>query len=124
MTSPAYTIGRDELLLITVTWTDGVNKGLSNVLETEKRPYTASEIQKLIDETVSANCDMLDIEVYDFKAKRGMSIADEFTGLTWADRCEEEAEEEVRFNRVYNAAARRPSAGNLTHAQQGIGARA
>ncbi|MEH3108935.1 MAG: hypothetical protein PGN22_03085 [Agrobacterium cavarae] len=119
MTSPAYTIGRDELLIITVIWTDGVNKGLSNVLETEKRPYTASEIQKLVDETVSANCDLLDIEVYDFKAKRGMSIADEFTGLTWKARCEEEAEEEVRFNRV-----RRPVYSTLNHQQQGIGARA
>ena len=114
MTSPAYIIGRDELLLITTRWADGQTV----LLEVPVRQYKAEEIQALIDETVSANCDVVDVEVYDFKAKRGMSIADEFTGLTWADRCEEEAEEEVRFNRVYNA--RRPSVGTLNAKTQGL----
>lgn len=115
MTKPAYTIGKDEMLLITVRWNDGDTV----LLETPVKYYTADEIQALIDETVSDRCDVVDVEVYDFKAKRGMSIADEFTGLIWADRCEEEAEEEVRFNRL-----RRPVYSTLNHQQQGIGARA
>ena len=115
MTSPAYTIGRDELLLITTRWADGQTV----LLEVPVRQYKAQEIQALIDETVSDRCDVVDIEVYDCVKKSGQSIADEFTGLTWADRCEEEAEEEVRVNRV-----RRPVYSTLNHAQQGIGARA
>ena len=115
MEKPAYTVSRDELLLITTRWADGQTV----LLEVPVRQYKASEIQALIDETVSDRCDVVDVEVYDFKAKRGMSIADEFTGLIWADRCEEEAEEEVRFNRL-----RRPVYSTLNHQQQGIGARA
>lgn len=124
MTSPTYTIGKDELLLITVKWIDGVNKGLSNVLETEMRQYKAAEIQALIDETISAKCTVIDVEAYDRVKKCGMSIAEDFDVRSFAereeDRREQEDADELRFSRVYNA--RRPSAGNITHALQGVGA--
>lgn len=123
MTSPAYTIGRDELLLITTRWSDG----RIIILEVERRPYKASEIQKLIDETVDHNCNVIDVEVYDCIKKNGQSLADVFDVSTWAQRqdaAREERDEADKFDerRTYNAL--RPSAGNLTHAQQGIGARA
>lgn len=120
MTFPAYTIGRDELLLITTLWSDGSTV----MLETEMRQYKATEIQSLIDETVSAKCSVIDVEAYDRVKKCVMSIAEDFDVRSFAereeDRREQEDEEELRYPRVYNA--RRPSAGNLTHAMQGVGA--
>lgn len=121
MTSPAYTIGKDELLLITTLWADGSTV----MLETEMRQYKAAEIQVLIDETVSDKCTVIDVEAYDRVKKCGMSIAEDFDVRSFAEREEdrreqEDEEEEVRFRRVYNA--RRPSAGNITHAMQGVGA--
>lgn len=120
MTYPAYTIGKDEVLLITTRWSDGSTV----MLETEMRQYKAAEIQALIDETVSAKCTVLDVEAYDRVKKCGMSIADDFDVRSFAereeDRRDQEDEEELRYPRVYNA--RRPSAGNLTHAMQGVGA--
>lgn len=120
MTSPAYTIGKDELLLITTLWSDGSTV----MLETEMRQYKAADIQALIDETVSEKCTVIDVEAYDRVKKCGMSIAEDFDVRSFVereeDRLEQENEEELRFSRVYNA--RRPSAGNLTHALQGVGA--
>jgi hypothetical protein len=120
MTSPAYTIGKDELLLITTRWSDGSTV----MLETEMRPYKAAEIQALIDETVSEKCTVIDVEAYDRVKKCGMSIAEDFDVRSFAereeDRREQEYEEELRYPRVYNA--RRLPAGNLTHAVQGLGA--
>ncbi len=118
MTSPAYTIGKDELLLITTLWADGSTV----MLETEMRQYKAAEIQSLIDETVSAKCTVIDVEAYDRVKKCGMSIAEDFDVRSFAereeDRREQEDEEELRFNR------RRPVYSTLNHSQQGIGARA
>ncbi len=120
MTSPAYTIGKDELLLITTLWADGSTV----MLETEMRQYKATEIQALIDETVSDRCTVIDVEAYDRVKKCGMSIAEDFDVRSFAERKEDQREqedvEEVRYPRVYNA--RRPSAGNITHALQGVGA--
>lgn len=120
MTSPAYTIGKDELLLITTLWADGSTV----MLETEMRQYKATEIQALIDETVSEKCTVIDVEAYDRVKKCGMSIADDFDVRSFTereeDRREQEDEVELRYPRVYNA--RRPSAGNITHAMQGVGA--
>lgn len=121
MTSPAYTIGKDELLLITTLWVDGSTV----MLETEMRQYKAAEIQALIDETVSAKCTVIDVEAYDRVKKCGMSIAEDFDVRSFAERemdrrTDEDEEEEVCFRRVYNAL--RPSAGNITHALQGVGA--
>lgn len=119
MTSPAYTIGKDELLLITTLWSDGSTA----VLETEMRQYKAAEIQALIDESVSNKCTVIDVEVYDRVKKCGMSIAEDFDVRSFAERemdrrADEDQEEEVRFSR------RRPVYSTLNHIQQGIGARA
>ncbi len=121
MTSPAYTIGKDELLLITTLWSDGEIR----LLETEVKQYKASEVQQLIDETVSPSCDVLDVEVYDLVKKSGQSIAEDFDVRTFQERYDDEWREQAKadaqaFRHVYNA--RRPSAGNLTHALQGVGA--
>lgn len=66
---------------------------------------------------------MIDVEAYDRVKKCGMSIADDFDVRSFAereeDRREQEDEEELCYPHVYNA--RRPSAGNITHALQGVG---
>lgn len=104
MTSTAYTIGKDEMLLITVRW-DG---GDTVLLETPVRFYTADEIQSLIDETVSERCDVVGVDLYDFVAKKGQSIADEFDVRTWKERTNDEKrdqaeEEEQAVHVAYNA---------------------
>lgn len=118
MEKPAYTIGRDEMLLITVRWDDGDTV----LLETPVRFYKAEEIQSLIDETVSEKCDVVGVDLYDFKAKKGQSIADDFDVRTWAER----EEDRITIEDAYDlAAARRLRFGSdvystLNHAQQGI----
>ncbi len=108
MEKPVYAIGRDEMLIITVKWTAGVNKGLVNILETEFHVYTEAEVQKIIDEVVSDHCDVIGVDLYDFRTKRGQSIAHDFDVRTWAEREEdarqEQAEDDERSVRVaYNA---------------------
>ncbi len=104
MTKPAYTIGKDEMLLITVRWNDGD----TFLLETPVKFYTAEEIQALIDETVSERCDVVGVDLYDFVAKKGQSIADEFDVRTWeerstADRREIAADDERSVRVAYSA---------------------
>lgn len=104
MTKPAYTIGKDEMLLITVRWNDGDTV----LLETPVKFYTAEEIQSLIDETVSERCDVVGVDLYDFVAKKGQSIADEFDVRTWSERVNDDrrelAADDQRSVRVaYNA---------------------
>ncbi|KQQ46485.1 hypothetical protein ASF69_04450 [Rhizobium sp. Leaf311] len=122
MEKPAYTIGRDEMLLITVRWNDGDTV----LLETPVRFYKAEEIQALIDETVSDKCDVVGVDLYDFKAKKGQSIADDFDVRTWAEREEDriaaEGADELAQERILRRGTGVYSA--LNHVQQGIGARA
>ncbi|MEI3803130.1 hypothetical protein V6R85_01290 [Agrobacterium sp. CCNWLW32] len=104
MTKPAYTIGADEMLLITVRWNDGDTV----LLETPVKFYTAEEIQSLIDETVSERCDVVGVDLYDFVAKKGQSIADEFDVRTWKERVNDDKrdqaeEEEQAVHVAYNA---------------------
>ncbi|WP_311272214.1 MULTISPECIES: hypothetical protein [unclassified Rhizobium] len=118
MTKPAYTIGRDEMLLITVRWNDGDTV----LLETPVRFYKAEEIQSLIDETVSEKCDVVGVDLYDFVAKKGQSIADDFDVRTWKERCadarrEQAEDDEKAVSVAYNALRNK---GTWNHAQQGI----
>lgn len=104
MTKPAYTIGKDEMLLITVRW----NGGDTVLLETPVKFYTAEEIQSLIDETVSERCDVVGVDLYDFVAKKGQSISDEFDVRTWKERANDEKrdqaeEEEQAVHVAYNS---------------------
>lgn len=104
MTKPAYTIGKDEMLLITVRWNDGDTV----LLETPVKFYTAEEIQSLIDETVSERCDVVGVDRYEMVRRVGESIADEFDVRTWKQRKNDEkrdqAEEEEQSVQVaYNA---------------------
>lgn len=104
MTSHPYTIGKDEMLLITVRWNDGDTV----LLETPVKFYTADEIQALIDETVSERCDVVGVDLYDFVAKKGQSIADDFDVRTWAERITDDrrdlaADDERSVRVAYNA---------------------
>ncbi|MGV1985638.1 hypothetical protein ACQZ5N_03390 [Agrobacterium sp. 22-221-1] len=86
MTKPAYTIGKDEMLLITVRWNDGDTV----LLETPVKFYTAADIQSLIDETVSERCDVISVDLYDFKRRVGQDISDEFDVRPWSERVNDE----------------------------------
>lgn len=104
MAKPAYTIGKDEMLLITVRWNDGDTV----LLETAVRSYMAWEIQDMIDANCTDNRQVVGVDLFDFVAKKGQSIADEFDIRTWKDRTNDDrrdqAEEEEQAVRVaYNA---------------------
>ncbi|QNP81012.1 hypothetical protein [Agrobacterium tumefaciens] len=104
MTKPSYTIGKDEMLLITVRWNDGDTV----LLETPVKFYTAEEIQSLIDETVSERCDVVGVDRYEMVRRVGESIADEFDVRTWKQRKNDEKrdqaeEEEQAVHVAYNA---------------------
>lgn len=104
MTKPAYTIGKDEMLLITVRWNDGDTV----LLETPVKFYTADEIQSLIDETVSERCDVVGVDRYEMVRRVGESIADEFDVRTWAERVTDDrrdlaADDERSVRVAYNA---------------------
>ncbi|MCP2134553.1 hypothetical protein J2S28_001605 [Rhizobium sp. SLBN-94] len=104
MTKPAYTIGKDEMLLITVRWNDGDTV----LLETPVKFYTAEEIQSLIDETVSDRCDVVGVDRYEMVRRVGESISDEFDVRTWKERTNDDKrdqaeEEEQAVHVAYNA---------------------
>lgn len=75
MEKPAYTIGRDELLIVTVEYVAGHLKGQKRIVETEVRCYGADEVQDIIDSFTTADSSVFDVEVYDFKAKKGQEYA-------------------------------------------------
>lgn len=118
MTAPGYTIGKDEMLLIATHWRDGDTV----LLEMPVRVYKAEEIQALIDETVSENCTVVGVDLYDFKAKKGMSIADDFDIRSFAEREEDRKEEDARDEMVEQRRLRHGTGlyNTLNHAQQGI----
>lgn len=118
MEKPAYTIGRDEMLLITVRWNDGDTV----LLETPVRFYKAEEIQSLIDEMVSDKCDVVGVDLYDFKAKKGQSIAHDFDVRTWAEREEDRIAAEDADDLAQERILRRGTGvySTLNHVQQGI----
>lgn len=104
MTKPAYTIGKDEMLLITVRWNDGDTV----LLETPVRFFTAEEIQSLIDETVSERCDVVGVDRYEMVRRVGESISDEFDVRTWKERTNDDKrdqaeDEEQAVHVAYNA---------------------
>ena len=104
MTKPSYTIGKDEMLLITVRWNDGDTV----LLETPVKFYTAEEIQSLIDETVSERCDVVGVDRYEMVRRVGESIADEFDVRTWAERVTDDrrelaADDNLSVQVAYNA---------------------
>ncbi|MGV2110120.1 hypothetical protein ACQZ46_02455 [Agrobacterium salinitolerans] len=104
MTKPSYAIGHSEMLLITTRWDDGDTV----LLETPVKFYTAADIQSLIDETVSERCDVVGVDLYDFVAKKGKSIADEFDVRTWAERVNDDrrdlaTDDERSVHVAYNA---------------------
>lgn len=104
MTKPAYTIGKDEMLLITVRWNDGDTV----LLETPVKFYTAEEIQALIDETVSDRCDVVGVDRYEMVRRVGESIADDFDVRTWAERVNDDrrelaADDNLSVQVAYNA---------------------
>lgn len=104
MTKPSYTIGKDEMLLITVRWNDGDTV----LLETPVKFYTAEEIQSLIDETVSERCDVVGVDRYEMVRRVGESIADEFDVRTWGERVTDDrrelaADDNLSVQVAYNA---------------------
>lgn len=108
MTKPAYTIGRDELLIVTVEYVAGHLKGQKHILETEVRCYGAAEVQNIIDSFTTADSSVFDVEVYDFKAKKGMSIADDFDVRSHKERVTDDrrdlaADDNLSLQVAYNA---------------------
>jgi len=103
MANPKYAIGHSEMLLITTRWDDGQTL----VLETAVRCYTAQEVQTLIDETTRHDCTVIGVDLYDFVAKKGQSIAEDFDVRTWLDLREDERAEEAADEFVQQRALRR-----------------
>jgi len=122
MTAPGYIIGKDEMLLIATRWRDGDTV----LLEMPVRVYKAQEIQALIDETTSENCTVISVDLYDFMAKKGMSIAEDFDIRPFAER-EEDRKEQEAVDELAEQRRLRHGTGlynTLNHPQQGIQSRA
>ncbi len=122
MTAPGYIIGKDEMLLIATRWRDGDTV----LLEMPVRLYKAQEIQALIDETTSENCTVIGVDLYDFKAKKGMSIAEDFDLRSFTEREEDRREEEARDDIARHRRLRHGTGlyNTLNHVQQDIQSRA
>lgn len=122
MTAPGYIIGKDEMLLIATRWRDGDTV----LLEMPVRVYKAQEIQALIDETTSESCTVISVDLYDFMAKKGMSIAEDFDIRPFAER-EEDRKEQEAVDEMAEQRRLRHGTGRYTtlnHPQQGIQSRA
>ena len=122
MTAPGYIIGKDEMLLIATRWRDGDTV----LLEMPVRVYKAEEIQALIDETTSESCTVISVDLYDFMAKKGMSIAEDFDIRPFAER-EEDRKEQEAVDEMAEQRRLRHGTGlynTLNHPQQGIQSRA
>ncbi len=81
-------IASNELLLITVQWTSGINKGSTNTLELDVRAYTASEVQQIIDENMTDTCTVVQVDRYDFVRRVGEDISEDFDMRTHIERQE------------------------------------
>jgi hypothetical protein len=78
MAAAKYVVAPGELLIITVCWTGGINKGSANTLETEIRCYNATDIQAMIDENTCRQCHVTGVDRYDPIRRIGEDISDQF----------------------------------------------
>lgn len=115
MASPAYVIGKGEMLLITTRWADGD----VYTLETQVRCYTHEEIQELIDSTVSDRCTVIAVDRYDMARRVGEDISEPAGSFKGFDiRSQEERDEEAAALEAARPAPRPYSTMNF--AQTGV----
>lgn len=117
MASPAYVIGKGEMLLITVKW----DEGDVYALETQVRCYTHEEIQDLIDSTVNDRCSVIAVDRYDMSRRVGEDISEPAGSFKGFDiRTQEERDEET--SALESVPYRDPNAEYRTHnfAQTGV----
>ena len=67
-------INSQEALIFITRWSDGSRY----VLEQEIRPYTAPEVQHLIDSSVSVNCSVIAVKRMDLEAGTVEDITDAY----------------------------------------------
>ena len=70
----ANSINSQEALIFITRWSDGSRY----VLEQEIRPYSAPEVQHLIDSTVSVNCSIVAVKRMDLETGTVEDITDDY----------------------------------------------